>query len=383
MRGRTIQILAAACCALLLLLGLCRGLLSPESEILYENRPAKRMPAFSPADFLRGDFQAEAEDALADQLPAAIKQKKLYNIFDAGAALPVIRALGRDGGYIGFRDVCFYGDMLVVRPVALADRAEALGQAAALINAWAGQNPGVEFYVYYIETDKDIDFDSGEKSGLFSSLSAALALPEGHTARLKLESFDDYRRLFLKTDHHWNADGARDAYLALCGMLGCEPLPCRGQHTVAGRYRGTRAAGVEGVPAEDFSISLYDWPEMRYETVGGQIADYGMQEAFAADALESFSYGSVYGGDLGELVVRAESGDRTLLVLGDSYDNALVKTLSAGFRECRFVDLRAYEAETGQAFDMARYLAEHRIDAVLLIGGVDYFSGTLIAQGGS
>ena len=122
-KARTISLAAAGLCLLFLLAGLARALLSPETEIAYENRPAKRMPAFSLADFLSGDFQAGFEDALADQLPEAIRMKKLYNIYDTALALPAVHALGRDGGYVGFRNICFFEDMLVVRPVPLAEKA--------------------------------------------------------------------------------------------------------------------------------------------------------------------------------------------------------------------------------------------------------------------
>ena len=96
-KARTISLAAAGLCLLFLLAGLARTILSPDTEIAYENRPANRLPAFSASAFLRGEFQDGFEDALADQIPMAIRMKKLYNIFDTGAALPVIRALGRDG----------------------------------------------------------------------------------------------------------------------------------------------------------------------------------------------------------------------------------------------------------------------------------------------
>ena len=96
------------------------------TELAYENRPAKRMPALSAEAFLDGSFQSGFEDALSDQLPQASRMKKLYNIFDTRLALPVIRALSREGGYVGFRDICFFRDMLVVRPLRLSAREDML-----------------------------------------------------------------------------------------------------------------------------------------------------------------------------------------------------------------------------------------------------------------
>ena len=54
---KTVQVLTAIFCLLFLLAGLGRTLLSPDTEIAYENRPANRLPAFSASAFLRGEFQ--------------------------------------------------------------------------------------------------------------------------------------------------------------------------------------------------------------------------------------------------------------------------------------------------------------------------------------
>ena len=383
MKTRRIQMITAALCLLFLLAGLGRALLSPDTEIFYENRPARRWPAWSPAAFLSGDYQTAAEDALADQIPEAIHMKKLYNIYDTGLALPLIRALGQGGGYVGFRDVCFFRDMLVMRPVPLAEKAAALTASARKISAWAEAAPDVDFYVYYLETDRDLNLETGEKSGLFDCLAAGLTLPAGHVERLRVDSFDAYRRDFFKTDHHWNADGSRRGYEELCALLGVSPLPLAGRHSVPACYRGTRAAGVEGVPAEDFTVNLYDCPAMTVTIPAGQIPDYGMQALFVAGELENVSYGSVFGVDCGELVFDTGKAGKKLLVMGDSYDNAVVKPLAAGFSKTYCVDLRSFASELGRPFVMADYLREHDIDAVLFVGGIDYFGATLPdAEGG-
>ena len=380
---KTIQALTAIFCLLLLLAGLGRTLLSPDTEIAYENRPANRLPAFSAAAFLRGEFQDGFEDALADQIPMAIRMKKLYNIFDTGAALPVIRSLGRDGGYVGFRDICFYHDMLVVRSCPLPEReSAAMRESARLISDRAEASPETAFYVYYIETDRDRNFETETPGLLYDCLAESLRIPADHVSRLRVDSFEDYRRLFFKTDHHWNAEGSRQGYVEICRLLGVEPLPLAGRYSVPACYLGTRAAGVEGVPAEDFTVNLYDCPDMTITIPAGQIPDYGMQALFAAGELENVSYGSVFGVDCGELVFDTGRPGKNLLVMGDSYDNAIVKPLAASFSKSYCVDLRSYEGEIGRPFDMESYLRDKEIDAVLFVGAIDYFGGTLPREGG-
>lgn len=380
---KTIQALTATFCLLFLLAGLGRTLLSPDMEIAYENRPANRLPAFSASAFLRGELQDGFEDALADQIPMAIRMKKLYNIFDTGAALPVIRALGRDGGYVGFRDICFYRDMLVVRSCPLPEReSAAMRESGRLISDRAEASPETEFYVYYIETDRDRNFETETPALLYDCLAESLRIPADQVSRLRVDSFEDYRRLFFKTDHHWNAEGSRQGYVEICRLLGVEPLPLAGRYSVPACYLGTRAAGVEGVPAEDFAVNLYSFPDMTITIPAGQIPDYGMQALFVAGELENVSYGSVFGVDCGELVFDTGRPGKNLLVMGDSYDNAIVKPLAASFSKSYCVDLRSYEGEIGRPFDMESYLRDKKIDAVLFVGAIDYFGGTLPREGG-
>ena len=161
-----------------------------------------------------------------------------------------------------------------------------------------------------------------------------------------------------------------------------EPLPLAGCYSVPACYLGTRAAGVEGVPAEDFAVNLYDFPDMTITIPAGQIPDYGMQALFAAGELENVSYGSVFGVDCGELVFDTGKPGKNLLVMGDSYDNAIVKPLAASFAKTYCVDLRSYEGEIGRPFDMESYLRDKEIDAVLFVGAIDYFGGTLPREGG-
>ena len=367
---------------LFLLAGLARALLSPDTEIFYENRPAKRFPVFSAASFLDGAYQSDAENAFSDQVPAAIRMKKLYNIFDTHAALPLIRLLAQSGGYVGFRNICFFEDMLVVRPVALSGKAAALTESARKISAWAEAAPDVNFYVCYIETDRDLNLETGKKTGLYDCLAGALTLPAERVGRLRVDSFADYRRLFFRTDHHWNADGSYQGYLDLCALLDITPLTIRGQYRVPACYHGTRAAGVEGVPAEDFAVNLFDYPFMTVSVPSGSIPDYGMHSLFVNGELESVSYGSVFGVDCGELVFDTGRPGKNLLVMGDSYDNAVVKPLAAGFSKTYCVDLRSFSSELGRPFVMADYLRESRIDCVVFVGGVDYFGATLPQEGG-
>lgn len=369
---RTLSLLCMLAALLIFAAGMLRTAFFPADEVPYENRPANKIGSIG--EYLDGGFQSSMEKALTDQVHMATKAKKLYNILNTSAAMPGIRAAQERGGYVKYGSHYFYKDILTVMPTKLEEVRDLLGAAAARQNMRAELMPGVEFYLYYVDTDLDIDLVSGEKGGCFEYLSSLLKLPEGHVGRFEINSFEQYHENFLKTDHHWNGIGSHRALLDICKMLGVEPVGDSGICTDKGRYLGTRAAGIEGLAPEDFPVTVYDFPPMHISVKGQELADYGRQAELIAGELEHVSYGSVFGGDSGELLFETDREGETLLVMGDSYDNALIKALAGSFSKTYVVDLRAYETDVGLPFDIYTYVQEHGIDKVLSIGSVIYYT---------
>ena len=63
-----------------------------------------------------------------------------------------------------------------------------------------------------------------------------------------------------------------------------------------------------------------------------------------------------------------------ILIVGESYDNALLKLLASHFNKTYSIDLRNYERENNKKFNYLEYLNDNNIDKVLLIGNKDYFT---------
>ena len=76
-------------------------------------------------------------------------------------------------------------------------------------------------------------------------------------------------------------------------------------------------------------------------------------------------------------------GQTLLLVIGESFDNALLKLLASEFENLYSIDLRNYETDVGKPFDLASYAAEHEIDSVLLIGNLDFWKMDEFLLGGA
>ena len=96
--------------------------------------------------------------------------------------------------------------------------------------------------------------------------------------------------------------------------------------------------------------------------------------AFLDRSRQDVSYGEFYGDDAGEIILDTGHVEKeNILLIGESYDNAILKLLASHFNHTHSVDLRNYRALLGKDFQLSSYLEENHITKVLLIGNVDYF----------
>lgn len=381
-----INIVFVCLCMAALAVGLGRTLLFPKDINTYENRYANRLPAFSVSACLDGSFQDGVDSALMDQIPGAESMKSLYNRctsgFLKGALDGVSKGLGLDGtGYVAFGGLrLFGGDYITYWPRYVPSVQTELDAKIASLNATFANHPEIDFTLFYIEKDTDVDFETLEKTGLSQYLLNGLTLPAERTGVYPMDDFATFSRYFYKTDAHWNCYGSYAAYQQLFTLLGCEgePLVPTGEAVkVSDTFSGKKAAAVagEGVFTEEFWAYPFDFPPMTVTIDGAPAEDYGEQNAwFAGTAEEPISYGGFYGGDNGETILSTGTQGRgNILVVGESFDNALLKLLACHYDNLYSVDLRYYEHSMGQPFDFSSYVAQNGISKVLLIGNIDYY----------
>ena len=363
-----------------LLLGLGRTLLLPKDTNYYENRTANQPPRFTVSSWLSGEYQDALEAALSDQVPLAQRLELGYhqgtNVFLQSALEKLIEK--HPDRYFSYRDMMLFGgDTIVYPPVYLDQRQEALDRKLENLNAVIAAHPELTFYVYYIEKDTDVNFESGYLCGLSDYVLGGLNLLEAQKGCFTVRSFEDFKSWFYRTDHHWNCEGSYRGYREIMAMLGKETLTPSGPEFIAGGMCGSKArvSGGEAIFTEDFYAYRWPFPEMEITVNGERAEDFGMQDdEFGPEAYGTVGYSGFYGGDDGEVVFHVDDpGAGNLLILGESFDNAVLKLIASGFENTYSVDLRNYERDTGKAFSFSDYVSEHAIDRVLLIGNLDYF----------
>lgn len=152
----------------------------------------------------------------------AAAAKKVYNFTVAVAAAPATMALedyfGADD-YVYYNGSRFYNGKILFYTYSLAERSAALDAKAENINETAAKHPELEFFVYYIEKDTDIDMISGVKPGLSDYFLPQINIPEENKGCFRVDSFDVFDKYFYDTDHHWNYNGSYLGYTQVLSMI--------------------------------------------------------------------------------------------------------------------------------------------------------------------
>ncbi len=366
--------------------GLVRTIFFPKDINEYENRYAEKMPAFSVSGYMDGSFQDGVDMSLMDQVHLAQPMKGLYHQAKNRYLLGVLEGVTKlaelnKNRYTSFEGVCLYGDGNIVSWTrSLSKEQEALDRKIAALNGTFAKHPELAFYTYYIQKDTDLNFETGEQSGMSDYLMQRLDLPEGQKKVYSVNSFSDFAEKFYQTDTHWNHIGSYEGYCQLYDFLGCEGerlRPTGEARLVSDAFSGVKAStvGADSIFTEPFFAFPYAFPPMTVTINGASAADYGNQSAFLAGTAEiPITYGNFYGGDNGETVLTTGTQGRgNLLVIGESFDNAVLKLLASHYDTLYSVDLRYYQHSMGKEFDLSSYTKEHGISTVLLIGNLDYF----------
>ena len=362
-----------------LTLGLARTAFFPKDINSYENRYAQKIAPFTLTGFADGSFQKSMEDALSDQVPLSQTFKKAYNLFTSrfikGASQPILKLLPDKYVVLGDK-LLFGGENIMFWTRTLESQTERLDAKAAHYNTVFARHPDVAFYLYFIEKDTDINFETGYRVEAFDYLTQQLDLPAQQTGCFRIDSFEQFKTWFYRTDHHWNAQGSLEGYRQVLAMLkpdetALAPLE---EVTLKGQLTGSKATGVLAAFSEDMTVYRYDYPAMTVRVNGQPADDYGAQDTYLAGQGGAPTYGKFYGSDNGETTFdTGTQGRGNLLVVGESFDNAVLKLLASHYDKTFSVDLRYYEAHMGIPFDLDAYLANNAIDTVLLMGNIDYF----------
>lgn len=363
-----------------LLLGFINTIFFPDEINDYENRYANKVEKFTAKKYIDGSFQTQLGDALNDQVTLSITMKRCYNYLNSQFEEKLLSSIIKENPnhYWSFKGGLIFNDFLVYGMRDSTEILEKCENKVVNIKDKAIEYPNIDFYVYYIEKDTDINFETNQKASTSSYLEKEFEKADISFNAFEVNSFDEFSKYFYKTDHHWNCYGSYRAYCEVLDLLEIEeePVSIKEEYMLDYAFSGSKAVAIgasENI-TEKFPAYKYAYPEMQI-TIDGQIAeDYGKQESYFTSEMQSISYGMFYGYDNGEIIFDTLSeGKENLLVIGESYDNAILKLLASHHGRTHSIDLRNYEKTFSQSFSFSKYVKENNITKVLFIGNIDFF----------
>lgn len=345
----------------------------------YENRSSYYFSAPTIENIKSGEFQKSFELALSDQILMSSRVKKIYNFFNNYVNILfsnfVFKTYCNDNYIKTTSNSITFGcdNNLVYEPIYItSDNKSLFDNRISNINNLINKSP-VPVYTYYIEKDTDINFKNNEKTNVSGYIYKNI-LDKSNFNVFNINNFSEFQNYFYKTDHHWNYMGSYEAYKDLANTLNLgEVIKSSVIKCNNSKFSGSKAsiAGSSYIYKEDFCAYVFDFPEHITYINGEKVNDYGSQNNFE---MNNISYGMYYGGDDAEIIFDYNNPTKeNILIIGESYDNAILKLISTHYNKTFSVDLRHYERQFGKKFNYLEYIKKNNINKTLLIGNIDFY----------
>ncbi|MCR8641739.1 DHHW family protein [Paenibacillus sp. N1-5-1-14] len=217
----------------------------------------------------------------------------------------------------------------------------------------------------FLDHSKYRDMSDSQKDA-FAAIYGQLS--EGIKAVDVYSTLEEHRSeyTYFRTDHHWTALGAYYAYSELMKTMGERPelLSTYKKETIeeflGSSYKATLSGDLKSNPDTiEYYVPIVDYKfTVRY----GNARSSSRHVVDPQFATASNGYAVFLGGDFpqGKITTGANNGKR-LLVVKDSYANALVPFLVPHFEEIDVIDPRHFEGS------LTAYMKEHRFTDVLFL----------------
>lgn len=343
-----------------------------------ENRVLAQTPEFSLESLKKGEFTADIETYMSDQIALKDTLVTLKTDMDRGLGKTYQNGVyfGKNGFYI--QD--FQTDLKQARRNIgfINEFADALPEdiPVGMILAPTGAYSLYERLPGSVQTmDQGILLDEAE-----NTLSPRISLTTARELRGELSEGYYYR-----TDHHWTAEGAMVGFEALMEAMGEESPMLDYDTERVPEFYGTLYSKAPSAFAKADTIELrsfegsgiktaYTRPNGDHEVPAECREEKGvlvMDGLFAmSQADKKDKYAIFLGGNFARLDITSETGSgEHVLVIKDSYANAMMPYLCEKYREITVLDLRYYHD-----MDIAQLVEEENVSRVIFIFNADFIN---------
>ena len=358
------------------------GMINKDREFSeMENRPLEQIPEFTFERLIKGDYTSELEKYMSDQIFMKDGLMTIKTASDRTLGKTCMNGvyLAKDGYYIqDFKENRTLEDTNIG---CLNEFAEGL-DGDIPVSFLLAPNASCVLNDKLPAVNNCGDQDAAAEH-IKESLSQRIALAYP-AEELKADSDGCYYR----TDHHWTAKGASVGYKALCETMGLSPAEGFERSTVQlPDFYGTLYSKAPASWAVSDTIELVDYSNnniiVKYISPNGdhkppeeciELDGVLLKQGLFAEAPKTTKdkYATIMGGNFALCEIETNGAiDENVLILKDSYANAMLPDLCTQFRHISLIDLRYYHMEEES---VSEYVKSHNIDRVIFIYNVDFIN---------
>lgn len=192
----------------------------------------------------------------------------------------------------------------------------------------------------------------------------------------KLKMTSQKYQVFYRTDHHWTAQGAYAGYEELMKALGKEPAAASYEYdTISGDFYGTLYSKAPSAfqKADKFTAPQNPSGEYTVEFAKQQEDPHTLVGMYDLTKLETKDkYATLFGGNFSHYTIHSNAvNDEHILVIKDSYANAVLPYLADSFSTIDVVDMRYYHMEAQTVSELIR---SEGITQVIMLYNVDFLN---------
>ncbi|XRD23355.1 DHHW family protein [Lysinibacillus fusiformis] len=324
-----------------------------------ENRMLEQFPQFTIQNLFDKKFTPTYEKYISDQF--------LYRDFWISLKSNIDRTIGKkefNGVYLGKNDILL---QKFTRP----EKQDMTSKINA-INTFQLANPAVKTHVMLVPTAISMLKDTlpkyiSSEDELFSinQVRKSLNTDINFIDVYPLLSSKRQEELYYKTDHHWTTKGAFYAYLELSKSLNFNPNKKESFtiNKITHHFYGSLYSKTGFSHIKPDSIELYEPKEAINYKVAYMDEGVTSNSVYEMENIKKKDKYSVFFNGNHPLVkmTTKNTNGKKLLVIKDSYANALLPFLLSHYSEIHVMDLRYYNE------DVALYLQNNNIHEMLLL----------------
>jgi len=176
---------------------------------------------------------------------------------------------------------------------------------------------------------------------------------------LNIKNEEEYKKLFYKTDHHWNAFGALIGYFDICEMFGLKPLDLKASSTDL-KYIGSIGKKVMDQKTNDYFSYIVS--DLKYEVK----VENDLYKPLVLQTNKGIYYDhyvGFYNGLYNEVIIDYKQEDLdNLLIIGDSYAWSIDYIIASHFNKTYILNPKYLEN-----INIKEYLEKNNISKTLIL----------------